>query len=51
MTVGSEDDYRKDRKKEKETHMGGLQVITTPASSVLLIAFLYQSAMGSKATS
>lgn len=30
--------------------MGGLQVITTPAVSAFLIALLYYSIMGSKAT-
>jgi hypothetical protein len=33
------------------TDMGGLQVITTPAMSVFLMAFIYYSTMGSKATS
>lgn len=49
----SEADYRKVKKKKKmqEIDTGGLQVYTTPAVSVFLIAFLYYSIVGSKATS
>ena len=48
---GYVDDYRKDRKEMQETDMEGLQVITTPATSVFLRAFLYYNTLGSKATS
>lgn len=47
---GSEADYRRDRKKMQETDTGGLQVITMPAPSVFLTAFLYYSTVGSKAS-
>jgi hypothetical protein len=38
---GSEDDYRKGRKKMQETEMGGLQVITRTVSSLFFLALLY----------
>jgi hypothetical protein len=44
MTIG------KIEKKMQETAVGGLQVYTMLAPSVFLIAFLYYSTMGSKAT-
>lgn len=39
------------KKTMQETDTGGLQVYATPAVSVFLIAFLYYSIVGSKATS
>ena len=42
---------RKIEKKMQETNMGGLQVNTTAASSVCLIAFSYYSTVGNKVTS
>lgn len=48
--MGSEADYRKDRRKTQERDMGGLQVNTMPAASVFLIASLYYGKQSQKLT-